>query len=97
MDKVAGCLAAIIIAWLVIASLATRENRFSIYQNLENNLFKSSHHTDVVWLLKDSPIAHSRIALFFGYSDNHTSCNEFAELYNKEFPEVHYYCKKDDI
>jgi hypothetical protein len=73
-----------------------RENRFSAYLFWENRLLKSSELSDAVWLLKSGPFGRSKIAIFFGYINNLSSCKEMADLHNKAHPEVSYHCRAND-
>lgn len=84
-----------ILAILLVSCNASSDGqvwRFTRFAKIENGLLLPRGHSPVVWLKKRSVVAESHIALFFGYINNLNSCGEFAELYNKAYPEVHYFC-----
>ena len=46
-----------------------------------------------VWLVKRSSLApDDRTAVFFGYGDNRTACEDFVTAYQQVNPDVEYAC-----
>ncbi|MPZ36606.1 MAG: hypothetical protein GEU95_00855 [Rhizobiales bacterium] len=76
---------------VLVSACSLEQQQWAMDKFVANNKFGSSAD---VWLVKRSMFDGSpiKVALIFGFGDDHEFCQEIAELYMKRYPASTYSC-----